>query len=127
MKKNLKGQKEPDADVLDVVAEIDKSVEKLCKYDEIRCNQWKKHDEAKEKAKKKMEIMEKKMEKLKGTEKDPDAKRGPGGVIPKSLEEKKEEKRLAEEKKELADAKAKEREEKGESATDCVECARKER
>lgn len=38
-----------------------------------------------------------------------------------------EEKKLAEEKKELDDAKKKEAEEKGESMTDCVECARKDR
>jgi len=38
VKKNLKGQKEPDADILDLVAEIEKSTDKLCKYDELRCN-----------------------------------------------------------------------------------------
>lgn len=64
------------------------------------------------------------MEKLKGTDKDPDAKKGPGGAIPKGSDEIKEEKRLAEEKKELADAKAKEAEDKGEKMTDCVDCAR---
>jgi len=50
VKKNLKAQKEPDADILDIVADIDKAADKICKYDEIRCTQWKKHDEDKEKA-----------------------------------------------------------------------------
>jgi hypothetical protein len=69
---------------------------------------------------------EKKLEKLKGTDKDPSLKKGPGGFIPKGSDEVKEEKKLAEEKKELEDAKAKEAEDKSEKM-DCVDCARKER
>jgi hypothetical protein len=126
VKKNVKAQKEPDADILDLIAEIDKETDKLCKYDSLRCDLWTKKDKLKEKAKKKKEEEEKKLEKLKGTEKDPSLKKGPGGYIPKGLDEIKEEKKLAEEKKELDDAKKKEAEEKGESV-DCVECARKER
>jgi len=71
--------------------------------------------------------MEKKMEKLKGTDKDPNAKRGPGGVIPIGSDEIAAEKKLAEEKKELEDAKAKEKEDKGDKMTDCVDCERKDR
>jgi len=41
---------------------------------------------------KKEKEAEAKLEELKGTEKDPDLKQGPGGPIPKSSEDEKEEK-----------------------------------
>jgi len=65
----------------------------------------------------------KKLEKLKGTDKDPTLKKGPGGFIPKGKDEIAEEKKLAEEKKDLDDAKKAEKNE----GMDCVECARKDR
>lgn len=73
-------------------ADIEKEITKLCKYDEQRCDSWKKIEEDKEKAAKKEKEAEAKLEELKGTEKDPDLKMGPGGPIPKTNEEKEEEK-----------------------------------
>lgn len=111
------------------VDDIDKEIVKLCKYDEARCDSWKKIEEDKEKAAKKEKEAEAKLEELKGTEKDPDLKMGPGGPIPRSEEEKKEEKVLAEEKKMIKEAKKAEAKATGkkEEETDCIECAREER
>ena len=73
---------------------------KLCKYDEARCEGWTKQKEDKKKAAEKEEKKEKEILALKGTDKDPKALKGAGGVIPKTLEELKEEEGAKEEEKE---------------------------
>ena len=77
-----------------------KETEKLCKYDEPRCDSWKTAKEDKKKEEEKAEKKKKEALAAKGTDKDPNALKGAGGAIPKTLEELKEEKEAEDEAKE---------------------------
>jgi hypothetical protein len=83
-----------------LVDEMKAETEKLCKYDEARCEGWGKEKEDKKKAQDKADLKKAADLKLKGTDKDPAAPQGAGGAIPKTLAEQKEEKEAEEEKKE---------------------------
>lgn len=82
------------------MTEITAEADKLCKYDPERCASWKAEKELKKKKVDEEEKAEKKIKALKGTEKDPELPRGPGGAIPKTLEQ------IAADKEEAEEAKA---------------------
>ena len=90
----------PATNIQKLVDDLKKETEKLCKYDEARCDGWKKAKDEKKKEEEKVEKKKAAALAAKGTDKDPAAPRGAGGVIPRTLAEEKEEKAAEEEKKE---------------------------
>ena len=72
----------------------------MCKYDEARCESWAEEKKVKAKAVEEDEKKKKAALADKGTDKDPEAIKGPGGAIPKTLEEIKAEKEAEEDAKE---------------------------
>jgi len=104
-KEEEKKEDDPDTPATNVVAiitEITAEADKLCKYDPERCASWKTEKELKKKKLAEEEKAEKKLKEIKGTEMDPDLPKGPGGAIPKTLEQ------IAAEKEEAEEAKAEE-------------------
>lgn len=77
-----------------------KETDILCKYDEDRCEGWAKEKEDKKKNDEKEETKKKELLAVKGTEKDPEMLKGPGGAIPMTLEQIEEKKKAEDEAKE---------------------------
>jgi len=90
----------PATNIQKLVDDMKKETEKLCKYDEPRCDGWKTAKEDKKKEEEKADKKKKAALADKGTDKDPNAIKGAGGAIPKTLEELKEEKDAEDEAKE---------------------------
>lgn len=70
-----------------LISDIQKDIVTLCSYDQERCDGWKKIAFEKAKAEAERKEKELKAEALKGTDKDPSLKQGPGGAIPKGKDE----------------------------------------
>lgn len=87
----------PATNLQKIIDEVKAEAEKLCKYDEPRCDGWAKEKEEKKKEEKKVEEKKKEALAAKGTDKDPNALKGAGGAIPKTLKEQEEEKEAEEE------------------------------
>lgn len=90
----------PATNVQKLVDDLKAETDKLCKYDEDRCEGWTKEKEEKKKGQEKAEKKKKEILAAKGTDKDPNVLKGPGGAIPKTLEEIKAEEDAKEEAKE---------------------------
>jgi len=109
-----------------LIADIQRDIVNLCAYDQERCDGWKQAALDKARAEAERKSKEQAEEALKGTDKDPSLKQGPGGPIPRGKDEIEAERLAKADKAELDAAKAKEKGGKGgekfSTEEACVKC-----